>query len=348
LKNAFRGSVPQVFLDVDRNKAKAMNVSLDDAFETINIYFGSRYVNDITFLNRTFQVKVQGDSQYRDEPEDVYRVFVRNNFGEMTPLGSFVTAKDSTGPLAIKRFNMFPSSALNFQVNEGVSSGQAIKAMENLLDETLPDTVGYEWTELALLEKRAGNAAIYVFGLSVLLVFLLLAALYESWSLPFAIVLVVPMCLLCSLVGVNIAKLDMNVFTQIGFFVLIGLASKNAILIVEFAKDAQVKEGKSGFAATLEACRLRLRPIVMTSLAFILGVVPLMTGTGAGREMRFTLGVAVFSGMLGVTIFGIFLTPVFYYVMQKFSRQTRRAEAERRARLEQKRAAAAQTQNDVA
>lgn len=348
LKNAFRGSVPQVFLDVDRNKAKAMNVSLDDAFETINIYFGSRYVNDITFLNRTFQVKVQGDSQYRDEPEDVYRVFVRNDFGEMTPLGSFVTAKDSTGPLAIKRFNMFPSSALNFQVQEGTSSGQAIKAMENLLDETLPDTVGYEWTELALLEKRAGNTAIYVFCFSVLLVFLLLAALYESWSLPFAIVLVVPMCLLCSLVGVNIAKLDMNVFTQIGFFVLIGLASKNAILIVEFAKDAQVKEGKSGFAATLEACRLRLRPIIMTSLAFILGVVPLMTGTGAGREMRFTLGVAVFSGMLGVTIFGVFLTPVFYYVMQKFSRQTRRAEAERRERLRQKREAAAQASNDVA
>ena len=187
--------------------------------------------------------------------------------------------------------------------------------------------MGYEWTELALLEKRAGNTAIYVFILAVVFVFLLLAALYESWSLPFAIVLVVPMCLLCSLVGVNIAESDMNVFTQIGFFVLIGLACKNAILIVEFAKDLQVKEGLRGRDATLQACKLRLRPILMTSLAFILGVAPLMYGMGAGHEMRFALGVAVFSGMIGVTVFGIFLTPVFYYVIQRFSHQTRRANA---------------------
>ncbi|MBR5758077.1 MAG: efflux RND transporter permease subunit, partial [Thermoguttaceae bacterium] len=280
-------------------------------------------VNDITFLERSFRVTAQADWRNRGDVDDVYRLYVQNKKGESVPLGSLLTARDSTGPMAIKRFNMFPSSAISGQTAQGYSSGEAMRAMEELLDKTLPSTMGYEWTELALLEKRAGNTAIYVFGLAVVLVFLLLAALYESWSLPFSIVLVVPMCLLCSLVGVNIAKSDMNVFTQIGFFVLIGLACKNAILIVEFAKDLQSKEKMKGLDATLRACRLRLRPIVMTSLAFILGVAPLMYGMGAGHEMRFALGVAVFSGMIGVTIFGIFLTPVFYYVIQRFSDQTR-------------------------
>ncbi len=324
LQNAFRGATPQLFIDVDRKKLKSMNVSLDDVFDTLNIYLGSDYVNDITFLERSFRVTAQADWSRRSCADDIYRLYVQNKKGESVPLGSLLTARDITGPMAIKRFNMFPSSAISGQTAPGYSSGEAMKAMERLLDEKLPDSMGYEWTELALLEKRAGNTAIYVFALAVVLVFLLLAALYESWSLPFAIVLVVPMCLLCSLVGVNIAQSDMNVFTQIGFFVLIGLACKNAILIVEFAKDLQEQEDMSSFDATLRACRLRLRPIVMTSLAFILGVAPLMYGMGAGHEMRFALGVAVFSGMIGVTVFGVFLTPVFYYVIRKFSWKKRR------------------------
>ncbi len=319
LQNAFRGAVPQVYLDVDRKKVKAMNVSINDVFDTLNVYLGGDYINDINFLARSFQVKAQADWTGRGDPEDVYRLYVRNGKGEMTPLGSLLTAREATDPLAVKRFNMFPSSAISGQTQPGYSSGEAMRAMEKLLDETLPPTMGYEWTELALLEKRAGNTALYVFGFAVVLVFLLLAALYESWSLPFAIVLVVPMCLLCSLIGVNLAKSDMNVFTQVGFFVLIGLACKNAILIVEFAKDLRRKDGLSARDATLEACRLRLRPIIMTSLAFILGVAPLMYGKGAGHEMRFALGVAVFAGMLGVTLFGIFLTPVFYYCIERLT-----------------------------
>ena len=317
LQSAFRGAVPQVYIDVDRKKVKSMNVSIDDVFDTLNVYLGSKYINDINFLERSFQVKAQADWPFRGTADDIYRLRVRNKKGEMVPLGSLLTARDSTGPLAIKRFNMFPSSAISGQTSPGYSSGESIKAMEKTLEKILPPSMGYEWTELALLEKRSGNMAIYIFGLAVALVFLLLAALYESWTLPFSIILVVPMCLLCSLVGVNLAKSDMNVFTQVGFFVLIGLACKNAILIVEFAKDLQTKENLPGREATLEACRLRLRPIIMTSLAFILGVAPLMYGKGAGHEMRFALGVAVFAGMIGVTLFGIFLTPVFYYCIQK-------------------------------
>ena len=319
LQNAFRGAVPQVYLDIDRKKVKSMNVSIDDVFDTLNVYLGGDYINDINFLARAFQVKAQADWTGRSKAEDVYSLYVRNGKGEMTPLGSLLTAREATGPLAVKRFNMFPSSAISGQTSPGYSSGEAIRAMERLLDEKLPPTMGYEWTELALLEKRAGNTALYVFAFAVTLVFLLLAALYESWSLPLSIVLVVPMSLLCSLVGVNLAKSDMNVFTQVGFFVLIGLACKNAILIVEFAKDLQNKEGLSAREATLEACRLRLRPIIMTSLAFILGVAPLMYGKGAGHEMRFAIGVAVFAGMIGVTLFGIFLTPVFYYCIRRLS-----------------------------
>lgn len=323
LQNAFRGATPQLFIDVDRKKLKSMNVSLDDVFDTLNIYLGSDYVNDITFLERSFRVVAQAEWPHRTSADDIYRLHVQNKKGESVPLGSLLTARDTTGPMSIKRFNMFPSSAISGQTAPGYSSGEAMRAIENLLDEKLPDSMGYEWTELALLEKRAGNTAIFVFALAVVLVFLLLAALYESWSLPFAIVLVVPMCLLCSLIGVNMGQSDMNVFTQIGFFVLIGLACKNAILIVEFAKDLQAQERLNGREATLQACKLRLRPIIMTSLAFILGVAPLMYGMGAGHEMRYALGVAVFAGMIGVTVFGIFLTPVFYYVIQRFSPKTR-------------------------
>ena len=319
LHNAIRSAVPQIWLDVDRKKVKSMNVDLEDVFDTIGDYIGSSYVNDITLFGRSFRVMVQADWPQRGDANDIYRLRVRNAKGEMVPLGSLVTVRDSSGPLSIKRFNQFPSSAISGQAAQGYSSGEAMTAMENLLERILPPSMTYEWTELSLLEKRTGNTSTYVFILATTLVFLLLAALYESWSLPFSIVLVVPMCLLCSLVGVNLGRSDVNIFTQVGFFVLIGLACKNAILIVEFAKDGQLKERKNGRDATLEACRLRLRPIVMTSLAFILGVAPLMYGRGAGYEMRYALGLAVFSGMIGVTIFGIFLTPVFYYCLQKIS-----------------------------
>lgn len=315
-QNSFRGAVPELYLNIDRTKAKSLNVPLTEIFRSLNIYFGSLYVNDLAYLGRNYQVKLQADARYRSRPEQIYKVHVKNDYGQMVPLGSFLKVEQSSGPLKITRYNMYPASTLQGQSFPGVSSAQAMDKLEKIMKEKLPSSMGYEWTNLSMLEKRAGNTAIYVFAFAVLMVFLLLAALYESWSLPFAVILVVPMCLLCSIAGVQFANLDMNIFTQLGFIVLVGLASKNAILIVEFAKTKQAS-GADGREATLEACRLRLRPIIMTSLAFILGVVPLIISRGAGWEMRNTLGVAVFSGMLGVTLFGIFLTPVFYYVIQK-------------------------------
>ena len=243
----------------------------------------------------------------------------------MVPLGSLITIGDFNGPQSVSRFNMYPSAAIIGAPAEGVSSGESLKVMEDLAKEMLPNTMNYEWCELAYLEKNAGNSAILTFFFAIVFVFLVLAALYESWTLPLAIIMVVPMCLLCSLIGVILCDLDMNIFTQIGFLVLMGLACKNAILIVEFAKVKE-DEGLSRFEAASEACRIRLRPIIMTSLAFILGVVPLLISSGAGHEMRFTLGVAVFSGMIGVTFFGIFLTPVFYSVIRMlFGRRNRTA-----------------------
>jgi multidrug efflux pump subunit AcrB len=233
----------------------------------------------------------------------------------MVPIGSIASVRDVSGPVMIIRYNMYPSAPINLNPAPGTSSGQAIKAMERLVQQELPQAMRPQWTELALLQLQTGNTAMFAFILAVILVFLVLAAQYESWSLPLAVILVVPMCLLCSIVGVNMARMDINIFTQVGFIVLVGLACKNAILIVEFAKS-QREAGSTTRAATLEACELRLRPIMMTSFAFILGVVPLMISAGAGAEMRQTLGTAVFSGMLGVTLFGIFLTPVFYYVIQ--------------------------------
>jgi multidrug efflux pump len=242
----------------------------------------------------------------------------------MVPLGSMAEINDVSGPVLIMRYNMYPSAAINGDASPGTSSGEALKQMQDVGRKDLPEAMRTEWTELALLQLQTGNTAAFAFVLAVVLVFLVLAAQYESWALPLAVILVVPMCLLCSCVGVIMAHMDINIFTQVGFIVLVGLACKNAILIIEFAK-AEHDKGSSRKAATLEACQLRLRPIMMTSLAFILGVVPLMLSEGAGAEMRKTLGTAVFSGMLGVTLFGIFLTPVFYYVIQWFSDQ--RAEA---------------------
>jgi multidrug efflux pump len=322
---SFRAGVPQYFVDVDRIKAKSMQVPLSEIFDTLQIYLGSLYVNDFNLFGRTYQVTAQADAQFRRQPYDILDLKTRNAAGEMVPLGALVNVRSMSGPDKIVRYNMFPSAELTGTPKPGVSSGQAIATMERLANQILPATMGFEWTELTLQEILAGNTAVYIFPLCVLFVFLTLAAQYESWSLPLAIVLIVPMCLLSAIGGVWLRAMDNNIFTQIGFVVLVGLACKNAILIVQFAKQRQ-DEGLSRFDAAVDASRLRLRPILMTSFAFIFGVIPLVLAKGAGAEMRQALGTAVFFGMLGVTLFGIFLTPVFYFVIRWFTdRRSRRA-----------------------
>lgn len=309
---------PQLFVDIDRDACLTQGVPMNDVFATLQAYLGSRYVNDFNRYGRTWQVVVQADSSFRDQIEDVQRLQVRNQQGKMVPLGTLATVKRVGGPLLLTRYNMYPAAAINGNVAEGVSTGQGIAALEAIAAKELPPSMAVEWSEIAYLERTSGNTGMLVFGFSVAFVFLVLAALYESWSLPLAVILVVPMCVLCSIAGVAVAEMDINIFTQVGFVVLIGLACKNAILIVEFAK-LKKDSGATTEDAILEACRLRLRPILMTSFAFILGVVPLVIATGAGWEMRRALGTAVFSGMLGVTLFGIFLTPVFFLVVNRIA-----------------------------
>ena len=311
----FRANVPQLWLEVDRVKAKSMNVPLSNIFGTLQTYLGSTYVNDLTLFGRTYRVTAQADSQFRLSPDDIRLLKTRNAAGGIVPLGSVATVQEVSGADKITRYNMFPAADLSGQPAPGASTGDALAAVERLAKEILPTSFTTEWTEIALQQKLAGNSAIYIFPLCVLFVFLLLSALYESWSLPLAIILIVPMCLFSAIGGVWLRSMENNIFTQIGFVVLVGLACKNAILIVEFAKQIQDRDGKDRFTAAVEACRLRLRPILMTSFAFIFGVLPLVLSKGAGAEMRQALGTAVFFGMLGVTGFGLFLTPVFYVVM---------------------------------
>jgi multidrug efflux pump len=318
LFSVFRANSPQLYVDVDRRKTLSMGVSLKDVFDTLQIYLGSLYVNDINLFGRTWQVIAQSDANFRDRAEDVKLLKARNGHGDMVPLGTLADIRQIGGPLILTRYNMYVASSINGSALPGVSSGDAINLMEQLARDELLGGMTIEWTEMAFLELMAGDTAMYVFGFAVVMVFLVLAAQYESWSLPLAVILVVPMCLLSAIVGVNAARMDINIFTQVGFVVLVGLASKNAILIVEFAKTRR-EEGVERRQATLEACQLRLRPIMMTSLAFILGVFPLLIATGAGAEMRRTLGTAVFSGMLGVTFFGILLTPVFFFLVDRGS-----------------------------
>jgi multidrug efflux pump len=318
LSTVFRAHTPQLYVDVDRTKCKTMNVPLTQVFEALQVNLGGLYVNDFNKFGRTWQVNVQADTPFRMQPDDVRRLQVRNSGGQMVPLGSVAKVDDYSAPFVIVRYNMYPAAAINGSSLPGVSTGDAIRMVEDLARQNLPSSMTFEWTELAYLQIIAGNTTTFVFTGAVVLVFLVLAGQYESWSLPLAVIFVVPMCILCSVAGVALAKMDVNIFTQIGFVVLVGLASKNAILIVEFAK-AKRESGMPRYDATLAACKLRLRPILMTSFAFILGVVPLVISRGAGAEMRQTLGTAVFSGMLGVTLFGIFLTPVFYYVIQWFA-----------------------------
>ncbi len=315
LTSVFRANVPSLYVDVDRTQALVRKVSTRDLFDTLRIYLGSVYVNDINLFGRTWQVVVQAEPNYRNHVDDARHLKVRNADGAMVPLGTVANVNVVNGPLVLTRYNQHPAAPVNGSAAPGISSGEAIKLMEQVAKNNLSSNMAVEWTELAFLELQAGNTAMVIFAISVLMVFLVLAAQYESWSLPLAIILVVPMCLLSAVYGVGLAGQDINIFTQIGFVVLVGLASKNAILIVEFAK-ARREEGESARQATLDACKLRLRPIIMTSLAFILGVVPLIVSYGAGAEMRRTLGTTVFSGMVGVTIFGIFLTPVFFYVIE--------------------------------
>jgi multidrug efflux pump subunit AcrB len=312
----FNTGTPQLYFDIDRVKAEKLGVPLSEVFSSLEIYLGSAFVNEFNYLGRTFRVTAQADQQFRAVPEDINRIRVRNNQGEMVPMGTLGTFRDMAGPSNVPRYNLYPAIAVTGNVKPGYSSGEAIEAMERLADEVLPDGISYEWTELAYQEKQIGNTAIIVFILAVLFVFLVLAGLYESWVLPLAVILIVPMCLLSAMIGVDLTGLDNNTLTQIGLVVLVGLASKNAILIVEFAKKLEEQGMELGQAA-IEAAKLRLRPILMTSFAFILGVVPLATATGAGAEMRQSLGIAVFFGMLGVTIFGLLFTPVFYVLSRK-------------------------------
>ena len=313
----FRAKIPQLFVDVDRTKVKAMGVSLTDVFNTLQIGLGSLYVNNFNQFGRSWQVNAQAEEQFRNRTEQIGQFKVRNVGGQMTPLAAAIQVRSSGGPAIVTRYNMYAAAPINGNTAAGASSGEAISVLDSLAERELPRSMRTEWTELTFMQIRAGNTAMVVFGLAVVFVFLVLAALYESWTLPLAVILVVPMCLLCAVAGVMcVPHMDVNIFTQIGFVVLVGLTSKNAILIVEFAKQLR-EQGQSPLAATTTACQLRLRPIIMTSLAFILGVVPLLTAGGAGAEMRRTLGVAVFSGMLGVTLFGVLLTPVFFYVIQR-------------------------------
>jgi multidrug efflux pump len=291
-------------------------------FDTLQIYLGSLYVNDFNRFGRTYQVMAQADSEFRMKPADIAELKTRNRQGGMVPLGSLVEVKEITGPDKITRYNMYPAAEINGSTLPGTSSGQAIDIMNKLMKTELPPGFDFEWTELSLQQVLAGNVALLVFPLSVIFVFLALAAQYESWSLPFAVILIVPMCILSSMAGVWLSHMDNNIFTQIGFIVLVGLASKNAILIVEFAKQRQ-ESGLNRFEAAVEASRIRLRPILMTSFAFIMGVFPLVIAEGAGAESRRLLGTAVFSGMLGVTLFGLLLTPVFYVTVQAVAQRLR-------------------------
>jgi multidrug efflux pump subunit AcrB len=318
LFSSFRSNTPWLYLDIDRTQAKTMGIPISEVFNTLQVCLGSLYVNDFNRFGRTWQVNVQADADTRRKIEDIKQIKIRNQSGSMVPLGTLITARPVSGPVMIVRYNMYPAAAINGSPGAGVSSGQAIGRMEEVARDELPPAMRAEWTELAMLQLQTGNTAMLVFLLAVVLVFLVLAAQYESWSLPLAVILVVPMCLLCSVGGVVMAHLDINVFTQVGFVVLVGLACKNAILIVEYAK-VQREGGATRYDATLAACQLRLRPIMMTSFAFIIGVIPLAISQGAGAEMRRTLGTAVFFGMLGVTLFGIFLTPVFFYVIRWLS-----------------------------
>ncbi|QDV91734.1 Efflux pump membrane transporter BepE [Phycisphaerae bacterium RAS2] len=327
----FRASSPQVYADIDRTKGEMLGVATEDVLRALNVYMGSQYVNDFNLFGRTFRVTAQADSPFRLETKDIAKLRARSRDGAMVPLGSLTTFREVVGPEFVARYNLYPAAEINGNAAPGASTGQAIAAMERLAETTLPRGFGFEWTGLYYQQLLAGSTAFFIFPLCVLFVFLTHSAEYESWSLPLIIILIVPMCLLCGIAGIWVQGMDNNIVTQIGFVVLVGLACKNAVLIVEFAKQ-QVEQGHDRITAALEASRLRLRPILMTSFAFILGVVPLVTAQGSGFEMREALGTTVLSGMLGVTIFGLFLTPVFFTTVRAIAQRWETATADQPGR----------------
>ncbi|HUU66726.1 MAG TPA: multidrug efflux RND transporter permease subunit [Methyloceanibacter sp.] len=319
----FNTRTPKLFAVIDRVKAEMLGVSVERIFETLEVYLGSAFVNEFNYLGRTYRVTAQADGRFRQDVHAIASMKTRNNKGQMVPIGSITTFRDLTGAYRVPRYNLFPAAEIQGSTAPGYSSGQAIAAMERLAALRLPDGFSFEWTELALQEKLAGSSGLLVFVAAAIFVFLLLAAQYESWSLPLAVILIVPMCLLTAVTGLLWRGMDVNILAQVGFVVLVGLAAKNAILIVEFARQAE-RDGKNRFEAAVEAARTRLRPILMTSFAFILGVVPLVIASGAGAEMRQSLGTTVFFGMLGVTLFGLVFTPIFYVTLRGlFAREQR-------------------------
>ncbi|CAI8739475.1 efflux RND transporter permease subunit [Pseudomonas sp. IT-P176] len=328
-------NAPQLNVDIDRTQVKSQGVRLADVFESLQVYLGSLYVNDFNRFGRTYKVTAQADADHRMQAEAIGRLQVRNADGDMLPLSAFVTVTSGSGPDRVIHYNGYPSADISGGAMPGVSSGQAVALMERLAQEVLPEGVTYEWTDLTYQQKLAGSSALFIFPLCVLLAYLILAAQYNSWLLPLAVLLIVPMCLLSAIIGVWLVDGDNNVFVQIGLVVLVGLAAKNAILIVEFARSLEA-EGASPLEAVIHACQLRLRPILMTSLAFIAGVVPLVFASGAGAEMRHAMGVAVFAGMLGVTLFGLFLTPVFYVVMRSLALRLERKGSSPKVQLEER------------
>jgi multidrug efflux pump subunit AcrB len=326
----FETSTPQLYLDIDRTKVQMLGVSMGDVFGALQTYLGSSYVNDFNLLGRTFRVTAQADADHRLDPKDVLKIRVRNASGDTVPLGSFTTVRDTSGSYRVPRYNLYPAAELDGAASPGTSQGQAIELMQKLATETLPQGVSYEWTTLAYQQLRAGNTAVFAFVLAVTFVFLVLAAQFESLTLPLAVILIVPMCIVASITGILIRGQENNILTQVGFIVLIALAAKNAILIVEFARQLEDR-GHGRAEAAHAASGLRLRPIVMTSLAFVFGVTPLVWATGAGAEMRQSLGTAVFFGMIGVTAFGLIFTPAFYVVSRGLAGRLTRARAARRA-----------------
>ena len=323
--NQFNNGAPRLYGDLDRDKAELLGVEPRDVYDTMNIYLGSLYVNDLNLFGRTYQVIAQAETDHRDDRSDVLNLQVRSRNGQMVPLSALVKLKEDAGPTRVVRHNLFPTADVRGAPTPGVSSIQALQAMEKLAAQVLPQGMSFEWTDMSFQEKAAGDTGLYVFGAAVLFVFLVLAAQYEAFMLPLSVILIVPMCLLAAILGVNLRGMDNNILTQVGLVVLIALAAKNAILIVEFARQHEERDGMSRFEAAIAAARTRLRPILMTSFAFILGVLPLAIAQGPGFEMRQALGTAVFFGMLGVTCFGLVFTPVFYIACRAFSARKQQA-----------------------
>jgi hydrophobe/amphiphile efflux-1 (HAE1) family protein len=328
----FETSTPQVYLNIDRTKAQLLGVNVQDVFNALQVFIGSAYVNDFNLFGRTFRVTAQARDEDRRDISDVLKIRVRNSNGDTVPLGSFTTVTNISGPFRVPHYNLYPCAELDGAAAPGYSQGQAIELMDKLAAETLPQGFATEWTSLAYQQIKAGNTAMFAFVLAVVFVFLVLAAQYESLTLPFAVILIVPMCLVAAITGVILRGQDNNILTQVGFVVLIGLAAKNAILIVEFARRLE-DQGRDRWQAAVEATRLRLRPILMTSFAFILGVTPLVWAVGAGAELRQALGTAVFSGMIGVTAFGLIFTPVFY-VIARYIAEVGPRRGKRRSRVQ--------------